>query len=200
MHVDVADLRVRMRSRRADDLERIIRNQRSDYTPAAVQAARDELATRPADADPVEESFVDSSVDESWRSRLPGGLRVVYWLASAAVVLGLVIICVALIVVLASGETLRELLPKLRGALGTVALGLFVAISIRAERSYVRILLLSLSAATVVNEVVLIVVKRSFTLDEINTLGVLIVAFWYFQFNDGVRHYYRGLRASGSDH
>lgn len=52
MHPTSAELRTHMAARSRAELEAIVSSTSDDYTPEAVAAARDELATRPADAEP----------------------------------------------------------------------------------------------------------------------------------------------------
>jgi hypothetical protein len=196
MHVDEVELRERMRSRRTEDLQQIIQNARGDYTRAAVQAALHEVATRPGGAGVIDDNFSRPSAGESLRSRLPGGIWLVFCLASGTAALGIITICVALTFAFVHAITLGELLPSLGSAFATAAVASFIAVSIRAERSYVQVLLLSLIVAAGVYRVALAMIDRSLTLNEIGTFELFVVAFWYFKYSDSVSRYYRILRAS----
>lgn len=198
MHADRLYLRERMRSLSPEDLRRIIQNERGDYTPTAVQAAQDELRERPSaafDAISDEQSASETAV-QSLRSRLPRGLWYVFCVASGTAVLASVAACVALTLVLARAATLSNVFPALSSTVAAAAVAFWLAAAIRAERPYVRVLVLSLLVAAAIYHAASVVVHWPPAQEDINALGLIAVAFWYFRFSKSVSHYYHRLQAS----
>ena len=200
MKVDGASLRERMRSRTVGDLRSVLEH-RADYTPAAVAAAEEELALRSTAGVPEDPPAVDgvaADADRSLRARLPVGLWLVFWLATVTSVGFVLAVVILAVIFLANGITLREFGRPLWQEFAIAALAFWIAVAIRAERSYVRVLLLSFTGAVAAYHVAGIVATRELTMDALNGAGILIVAVWYFGFSEDVVSYYRGLREVSS--
>ena len=196
MNVTGMHLRDRMRLRTAGELQEIIRNEDGAYTPIAREVAPEELAAREARG--VTDDAIGSvrKTDPPLRSVLPVGLWLVFCFATLMSVVMLLVVAVVGGVMLANGVPLRELLVPLTSSIIMAAFAAWTAAAIRAEHGYVRILLLSLISAGVVYEVISAIVAWRITLEELNTLGILLVAFWYFASNEEVVRYYGARRHS----
>jgi hypothetical protein len=195
MIIDRVDLRDRMRSRTSSDLLEIIRNDGGAYTPAAMEVAREELTAR-SSAGPLDNANgIITETQPSLRSVLPVGLWLVFCFATAASVFIVLIAIVMTALFLAVGDTLREMLAPLLSCLLVATSAIWTAFAIRAERTYVRVLLLCLIGAAAVYVLAWVFVNRQITQEAINIVALLAVAFWYFGFSEDIGQYYKSLSA-----
>lgn len=201
MGVVSGHLQERMRLLSREDLELIVDNRRAEYTSDAVEAARHELASRPAI-----EAFVSEAGDSSGTSRkyqpllsiLPAGLWRIFCVATCvSVIAGLAVLFVGAIA-LAGKIPFAEVAKPLFAYAAVAAFALWIAAAIRAEHTYVRTLLLVLIAAGIVYSLVHAIVRWQVAQQDIIDLCVLSVAFWYFAFSETVTRYYRDRRAASS--
>lgn len=195
MNVTGVHLRDRMRLRTASELQEIIRNEDGAYAPIALEVASEELATREAEEVTDDIGRVQKT-NPPLRSVLPVGLWLVFCFATLMSVVTMLVVAVVGGVMLANGVPLRELLVPLTSSIVMAAFAAWTAVAVRAEHGYVRILLLSFISAGVVYEAISAIVAWRITLEDLNTLGILVVAFWYFAYNEDVVRYYGARRRS----
>lgn len=198
MHVDPLYLRERMRSLSADDLRQVVQNKGLDYTSTTVEAAQNELAERPpATFDVTSADDGPPAADLSSRTRLPVGLWWVFCVATGTVIAGTLATCVALTVVLVTAATMADILATLRVTIAAAVIAFWLAAAIRAERSSARVLLLSIIVTAAVYRAALVWMAWPPTGEDLNTLGLIAVAYWYFKHSATVSEYYRDLQRRG---
>jgi hypothetical protein len=192
MNVDFAELRRRMAERSDSELTEITANARGEYTFEALDAARLELAIRP----PRTEAEESETISPSFPYLKPLGIRIAFWIACVFAIGASVSMLITSLMAITNATSRPDRLGLIQQAI-TALLSWWIVVAIKREHVYTRTLLISVLAASVVNDVLMAAVTRQWS-EIVTQTSYPLAALAYLIVSPDVAAYY-GRIGDGND-